>query len=271
MRIVLLCGDQSNQHALASKVSKDFNLVGIALEAKRSNHRLEFSFLLSKITDRLFFYKINSSWKAMLNYYKEKFPPAKTVTAVFENINSEEAIDFIKKLKPDLIMVSGTRLIKNKLLELEVQKGIINLHTGLSPYIKGGPNCTNWCIANNTIHLIGNTIMWIDKGIDSGNIITTDTVNFTGNETLNDIHIKVMEHAHELYIKALHSIKNSYSDCPSVKQSDIAKGRLFMNKEWNFNAKLRFVFNLMSNNFQKSISATDYITKQKELTLITLP
>lgn len=29
--------------------------------------------------------------------------------------------------------------------------------------------------------------MWINKGIDSGNIITTDTVYFNGDESINQI------------------------------------------------------------------------------------
>lgn len=269
MRIVLLSSDQSNQHALAIKISKKFDLVGVAIESKKTMHSNSIRFYFSKLIDRILFYKIISSWKKMLQYYKDNFPTLdKTSTAIFSDINSIESINFIRKLKPDLIMVSGTSLIRNGILELETPKGIINLHTGLSPYIKGGPNCTNWCISNNTVHLIGNTIMWIDKGIDSGNIITSETVDFTGNESLNEIHIKVMEHAHELYLKALHCIINNPMNCPNVKQKDIAKGQLFLNKEWNLKAKLKFIYNLITNKFQKSIKASTYKSKKEELLIV---
>lgn len=271
MRIVLLSGNQSNQHALAVKISKDFNLVGVAIESKKAAHSNSIRFYFSKLIDRIFFYTIISSWKKMLQYYKDNFPASdKISTATFSNINSIESINFIQQLKPDLIMVSGTSLIRNGILSLETPKGIINLHTGLSPYIKGGPNCTNWCISNNTVHLIGNTIMWIDKGIDSGNIITSETINFTGNESINEIHVKVMEHAHELYLKALHCIKDNHLNCPNVKQKDIAKGQLFLNKEWNFKTKLRFMYNLITNKFQKSIRASTYKTKKDALLVVKL-
>ena len=73
---------------------------------------------------------------------------------IVENINSNESYEFSNKLNPDLIIVSGTRLVKEKLLSIPTTIVILDLHTGLSPYIKGGPNCTNWCIATNKFHLL---------------------------------------------------------------------------------------------------------------------
>lgn len=246
MRIVLLCANKSNQNALAAKILKDFNLAGIVIEDKKTKHPFSIPYFISKIVDRILFFKIASSWQAMLTYYKKQYAevnqPQRFITS---NINSSEVVDFIKQLKPDLIMVSGTSLIRDKILDLTPPKGIINLHTGLSPYVKGGPNCTNWCIANNTFQLIGNTIMWIDKGIDSGNIITTEKVVFNGTESLNEVHIKVMEHAHNLYIRALHAISDNIENCPSVKQSDIAKGDLYLTRMWNFKAKFKFIIHLL--------------------------
>ena len=78
---------------------------------------------------------------------------------------------------------------------------ILNLHTGISPYIKGGPNCTNWCIATKQFEKIGNTIMWLDKGIDTGELLTTENTKFNSTDkSLLKIHMRVMNHAHDLYI-----------------------------------------------------------------------
>jgi len=143
---------------------------------------------------------------------------------------------------PDLIIVSGTRLIKEKMLSIKPKLGILNLHTGLSPYIKGGPNCTNWCIATKQFHLIGNTIMWIDLGIDTGNIVTTEFTNIDSSDNLLDIHIKVMEHAHSLYLKAIDFL--SKGNMSSVKQSEIAKGKTYYTKDWTLKQKFLLVKNL---------------------------
>ena len=166
-------------------------------------------------------------------------------------------------------MVSGTRLIKKHLLSIKPSIGIINLHTGLSPYVKGGPNCTNWCIANDEFHLIGNTVMWIDIGIDTGNIITTDVVTFIGNENLNRIHLKVMEHANELYLKALRVLINNPTQVHNHKQQEIADGKTYFNKMWGIKQKFYLIINL--SRFKKSITSESYKRKRKSLKLIGLP
>ncbi|MFL5763465.1 MAG: formyltransferase family protein [Bacteroidia bacterium] len=269
MKIVLLCGSQANQRALASKISKDHELAGIVIEKKTMKRKWTISFVLKKIADRLFFADILSSWKNMLLHYEKQFPDFPvTKKLITENINSKESVAFIREAQPDLVMVSGTRLVREEILRLAVPRGIINLHTGLSPYVKGGPNCTNWCIADDMIHLIGNTVMWIDSGIDSGNIITTEAVSFDGTEDLSGIHLKVMEHAHSLYLAAVQKILHDPQNCPSVKQQDIAPGRLYKNKEWNQAAKSRLRSNMKK--FGKTISSAAYREKQKELKLIPL-
>jgi methionyl-tRNA formyltransferase len=271
MRIVLLLGNQSNQHALAIKAAKHFNVAGIVLETRNSRKGFKLSSFFSKAINRLLFSEISRSWTNMLRHYKKgteeinKLPVFHT-----HNANSKEVQSYIRNLQPDLIMVSGTSLLKEGILSLMPPKGIINLHTGLSPYVKGGPNCTNWCIANNTMHLIGNTIMWIDKGIDSGNIITTEITPLSGNETLNDLHIKVMEHAHDLYIRSLLKLESDFEGCPSVKQAEISEGQLFLTKMWTFKKKLSFLFNVKTKKFQTSIQSEEYKKLISELKLVSL-
>jgi methionyl-tRNA formyltransferase len=155
-----------------------------------------------------------------------------------------ETTAFINRIKPDLLMISGTSIVKKDILGLAIPYGIINLHTGLSPYVKGGPNCTNWCIAENKMHLIGNTVMWVDAGTDSGDLITTSLTDITGDETLLELHIKVMEHAHKIYLDAVQKIQDDKKNCPRVKQSTIAAGTVYYNKQWNWKAKYAMMKNL---------------------------
>jgi methionyl-tRNA formyltransferase len=245
MRIVLWVGNQSNQIALCNKVAEKFNLVGVVTETKASKRKLSLKILIEKVIEKTFLRKINNAWFGLQKYYSLQYPKLpKTVHLDVENINSISVKNFTENLEPDLIVVSGTRLIKKELLAIRPSKGIINLHTGLSPYIKGGPNCTNWCIAEGTPELIGNTIMWIDEGIDTGNIITTELTPFADEKTLNEIHIRVMEHAHELYLKAIDFIikggRNNFS------QNEIAEGKTYYTKQWTIGKKIKLVRNIDS-------------------------
>ncbi len=274
MKIVLLCGNQSNQVALANKIAKQFNLAGVVLEKRKPKKisGISFSELFNKVLDRTLFSNIRNAWFHLLEYYDRHFPSLPNVKHItVTQINSGDTIDFIKEVQPDLLMVSGTRMIKEKILSLPFQKGIVNLHTGLSPYIKGGPNCTNWCLATNQIHLIGNTVMWIDSGIDSGNIITTELTEFSGNENLLQIHIKVMDHAHDLYLRSLKVIEDNFENCPSIKQASITEGKTYYTKMWGVKQKFKILSLFLTNGFRKKILSEDYKQEREKIKTVPLP
>jgi methionyl-tRNA formyltransferase len=265
MKIVLWIGSGANQKALANKVHANFSLVGIVRETPMNKANVSFGKIIEKIIERIFLSDISKSWNLMQALYQKKYPsyPDSKLLDV-ENINSVAAFECTKELNPDLILVSGTCLIKEKMLGINPSVGILNLHTGLSPYIKGGPNCTNWCISTKQFHLIGNTIMWLDAGIDSGNILRTDFTSLNGTETLSEVHLKVMEHAHDLYIKAIEEvIKNT---CSNVKQSDIATGKLYYNKSWGLKQKISLIKNMRA--FRKAVKSGETAKQQKSIVVI---
>ena len=244
MKIVLWLGNEANQKALANKIHALFPLAGIVTETRKHQPKINGSKLFEKVFEKLFLASIGRSWMGMKAFYEKKFPEYPKVNSIdVENINSDDTFNFTKSINPDLIFVSGTRLIKDKLLSLK-PGAIMNLHTGLSPYIKGGPNCTNWCIATKQFHLIGNTVMFIDAGIDSGNIITTEQTSFTGEENLLDVHIKVMEHAHQLSLKAIEQFSNG--KVKGVKQSDISEGKTYYTKQWGLKEKIKLASNMVN-------------------------
>ena len=240
MKIVLWLGNESNQKALANKINAFFPVAAIVTETRKANSTITFKKVVEKIIEKLFFSSLAAAWRNMKQHYEKTFLAFPTVKILdVENINSEEAYQFTKAENPDLIIVSGTRLVKEKMLSISPSIGILNLHTGLSPYIKGGPNCTNWCLATEQFHLIGNTVMWIDKGIDTGNIFTTELTTFTGDENLDDIHLKVMEHAHDLYVRAIAALVTGNRQ--SIKQDDLLKGTTYYTKQWNWQQKFKAI------------------------------
>ncbi|MBL0272550.1 MAG: hypothetical protein IPQ06_05630 [Chitinophagaceae bacterium] len=225
-KIVIWCGDAPNQKALASKIDKNYFVAGIVIEKKRLLQKKNIIFLAQKIWNRVRFNSIYNAWTGLQNDYESQYSQwPKTQMLITDSINSKETEDFTRKLGADLIVVSGTSLIKKNLLDIDASIGILNLHTGLSPYVKGGPNCTNWCIANNDWHLVGNTIMWIDAGIDSGNILTSEVVDIKNSNSLFAAQKMVMEHAHELYLRAITYLFNNKPPYISIKQSVFSEGK----------------------------------------------
>lgn len=262
MKIVLWIANEANQKALASRIHASFPLTAIVTETRKHNRKITLSKLVEKGFEKLFLRTIAKAWYGMLAQYSEHYPNYPDVPRLdVENINSDEVATFTKHHNADLIVVSGTRLIKKKLLSLSPSIGIVNLHTGLSPYIKGGPNCTNWCIATGQFHLIGNTIMWIDEGIDSGNIVATDFTAFDGTESLEAVHQKVMDHAHHLYVKSIAGI--AAGKRTNVPQEQIGKGVTYYNKQWGLKEKLRLLRNMK--NFRRAVKRQTIEEMRKEI------
>jgi len=246
IKIVIWCGEGANQKALANKIAERFDLCGLVIDKKTDLKKPPlWKKIPAALQDRFFFNTINNAWSSMQHAYQQQYPRwPETATISVGSINSDEAFHFTQQLSPDLIVVSGTSLVKKKMLSLSPSIGIINLHTGLSPYIKGGPNCTNWCISTGQFDMIGNTIMWINEGIDAGNIIVTERTLLKDVKDLRDIQWSVMEHAHELYLKAIYYLQNFPPPHTSVAQNQITPGKLYLTRMWDFSAKKKLLANL---------------------------
>ena len=72
--------------------------------------------------------------------------PEAQVTRV-SSINSHECIAELQRLRPDVIVVNGTRIISKKVLQA-VPCPFINTHAGITP-LYGGVHGGYWALANN--------------------------------------------------------------------------------------------------------------------------
>jgi folate-dependent phosphoribosylglycinamide formyltransferase PurN len=238
MKVVILTGDQGNQKALCNKIAGVCEVAAIVLSAnvprKKPPAARRARTFLNRVGNRLVGRPFVETWFRMLGEYEKRFPnfPDAPIVRV-ENVNDAATLAALEKYAPDLTIVSGTNLVGKKVIAAASEKGVVNLHTGISPYVKGGPNCTNWCLAKGWFHLIGSTVMWLDAGIDTGSIIATEqTPQLDGAEDLFGLHWKVMEHAHDLYVRAIGRFGGG-ERLPSVPQASIAEGKTFYNVDWN--------------------------------------
>lgn len=108
-------------------------------------------------------------------------------------INSTQKINEIKILNPDLIITYGCSIIQPPLIK-HFKNKIINIHLGLSPYYRGSG--TNFFpFVNKELEAIGVTFMYMDEGIDTGEIIHQirakicigDTIHSIGNRLIVEI------------------------------------------------------------------------------------
>ena len=83
--------------------------------------------------------------------------------------NARDQIDAMRRLRPDVVLVFGTGLLQQPLIDA-CPGAMINIHLGLSPFYRGaGTNF--WPLVNGEPEYCGATIHFIDAGIDSGPIV----------------------------------------------------------------------------------------------------
>ena len=143
------------------------------------------------------------------------------------NINHAVNNERIKAIEPDVIVVMGTSLIKDEIINIP-KLGILNLHTGLSPAYRGG--MTNfWPFIYREIGLCGVTVHKLDIGIDSGEIIFHGKPDIESGDTYSSINCKSIIIGTKLMIQAINDI--SRGNLVSYQQAK--GGRLFFNRDYN--------------------------------------
>lgn len=90
-----------------------------------------------------------------------------------ESINSPEAQAWMNGCKADMAIANGCSLISQKTINA-VGCPILNIHPGINPRYRGVGNIH--AIAENNMSMIGYTIHYVDKGIDTGTIIYINTI-----------------------------------------------------------------------------------------------
>ena len=102
----------------------------------------------------------------------------------------KEFIDKIKSLNPDVIVVVAFGQILPKEI-LEIPKlGCINVHVSLLPKYRGAAPI-NWVIINGE-EKTGVTTLYMDEGLDTGDMILKTEVNLDENITAGELHDKMM-------------------------------------------------------------------------------
>ena len=117
------------------------------------------------------------------------------------DINSTDSVRHVRELRPDLIVVTGwTRLLSAELLGVP-PRGVIGFHASLLPRYRGRAP-VNWAILRGEA-VTGNTMMMLDAGTDTGDIVDQQTVLITPEDTCATVYAKVGEAGAEMLRRQL--------------------------------------------------------------------
>ncbi len=137
-----------------------------------------------------------------------------------EKIGAAASLAQLRYLKPDLIVVAAYgQILSKEVLELP-REGCLNIHASLLPKYRGASPIHAAVAANEKQS--GVTIMWMDEGLDTGDILLQEAVTLRRRETAESLHERLAKIGAEALMNAIALIAEGKA--PRVKQ-DKSKAR----------------------------------------------
>lgn len=131
-------------------------------------------------------------------------------------IKDAEAIDTLRGYGADVFVVAAFGQILSEEILAMPKYGCVNIHASLLPKYRGSAPI-QWAIINGE-STSGVTIMRMDRGIDTGDMLMKTEVAIGPRETGDSLHDKLAEAGAKLIVEALPRIESG--DITPVKQND---------------------------------------------------
>jgi folate-dependent phosphoribosylglycinamide formyltransferase PurN len=142
-------------------------------------------------------------------------------------INDQNTIDFITKIKPDILITFGIGILQQNFLSV-APKEIWNIHGGLSPWYKGAITHF-WPSYHLQPQFTGCTIHYINSKIDAGAIIHQTPAVLETNDGLHQLSCKSLKIGLETIVPLL-SLMGRSNNIKAVNQK--TTGKLWLKKDW---------------------------------------
>ena len=130
--------------------------------------------------------------------------------------NNIEFIEKMKALEPDVIcVVAYGKILPKEILNIP-RLGCINVHGSLLPKYRGAAPI-QWAVINGD-KVTGITTMYMDIGMDTGDMILKQEVEIGPDETTGEVWNKLSKIGGQLLVKTLEQIENGTA--PRIQQND---------------------------------------------------
>lgn len=192
-KIVMLCSRGDSSSLVYNKLSQQFSIEKVIIEDSVSTknllkRRVKKLGLMTVLGQVLFvgivvpFLKKSSAdrKKEILKEFNASVDDSLMMDSepVFvKSVNDKECIETLKKINPDIVIVNGTRIISEEVLNC-VNAKFVNLHAGITPKYRGSHGAY-WALYNNDAENAGVTVHFVDKGIDTGEVIYQSRISVT--------------------------------------------------------------------------------------------
>ena len=137
------------------------------------------------------------------------------------NLKSPEFQAELSALNADLQVVVAFRMLPEAVWSMPA-RGTINLHASLLPQYRGAAPI-NWVLINGESET-GLTTFFIDKSIDTGDLLFQRKISLSERTTAGELHDEMMTAGAELVLETVHSIESgNYESIPQHSDEELRK------------------------------------------------
>jgi hypothetical protein len=136
----------------------------------------------------------NRMLKELMARVQKDIPPTYKRPPVYhvDDINSDEAARLLRELAPDACVLMVHPIIKEKIFSIP-RLGMLVFHPGVTPEYRG-PHSAFWATLNQELWGIGWSLLRINKGIDTGQVLAQATTKDV--DPLTESHVFMQHKAH---------------------------------------------------------------------------
>ena len=165
------------------------------------------------------------------------------------SLKDPEFLEALKAWKPDLFVVVAFRMLPKVVWEIP-RLGTFNLHAALLPQYRGAAPI-NWAVINGD-KATGVTTFMIDDGMDTGKIMYREQCIIGPDETVGEVHDKLMAIGSDLVVQTVEAIIENNVDMrvqsSFIQGSEILRPAPKLTRELchvDWNCKTKYVYNLI--------------------------
>lgn len=162
---------------------------------------------------------------------------------VYSPIKLRSDFEFIKELNPDMIITCAYgQILSEEILNIP-KLGCFNLHGSLLPKYRGGAPI-HYALLNGD-EKTGITLMYMDKGMDSGDMIAKEEIKIEDNDNIESLTNKLSIIASKMIIKYLPSLIDGTNNREKQDSSKVTFSPIITRKDehLDFNVTAREIFN----------------------------
>ncbi len=185
MRVVFMGTPEIAAGVLRTLIASRHEVIGVVTQPDRPNAR----------GNEIIFSDVK---KVALEYSIPVFQP--------EKASEETFVEKIRELAPDIIIVAAYgQILRENILNLPRYR-CINVHASLLPKYRGA-SPIQWAVINGEKET-GVTIMYMEKGLDTGDMILARKLELAPDETAGSLHDRLMELGGPTLLEAMDMIEN---------------------------------------------------------------